>query len=52
MEVFHCEVSEDEELPEWNGPCVDEKKPKILDHCRRVIAAWAMGAGVNHHNYH
>ncbi|XP_076359948.1 tyramine beta hydroxylase [Tachypleus tridentatus] len=44
MEVFHCEVPDDLELPHWNGPCFDKTKPAILETCKRVLAAWAMGA--------
>lgn len=49
MEVFHCEVDVTEELPDYQGPCADENKPPILEHCKRVIAAWAMGAEVIKH---
>jgi dopamine beta-monooxygenase len=51
MELFHCEVSSDTELPDWNGSCFAPQKPKILEYCKRVIAAWAMGAGVSFVNY-
>jgi dopamine beta-monooxygenase len=51
MELFHCEVSSDTELPDWNGLCFSPQKPKILETCKRVIAAWAMGAGVSFVNY-
>ncbi|XP_064458103.1 dopamine beta-hydroxylase-like isoform X2 [Ornithodoros turicata] len=44
MELFHCEVPVGEDLPEWNDNCYHPKKPKILENCKRVIAAWAMGA--------
>ncbi|XP_042895000.1 dopamine beta-hydroxylase [Parasteatoda tepidariorum] len=44
MEVFHCEVDADKKLPDWNGPCSSSKKPQILETCKRVLAAWAMGA--------
>lgn len=47
MEVFHCEVPVEAVLPDWNGPCVDKARPPALDACKRVIAAWAMGAGVS-----
>lgn len=46
MEVFHCEVPTDAELPDWNGPCFSSQKATILENCKRVLAAWAMGAGV------
>ncbi|XP_014250928.1 dopamine beta-hydroxylase [Cimex lectularius] len=43
MELFHCE-SEDVNaiLSQYSGPC--EKKPKELEVCKKVLAAWAMGA--------
>ncbi|XP_023212266.1 dopamine beta-hydroxylase-like [Centruroides sculpturatus] len=44
IEVFHCEVEAEKELPYWNGPCSDSKKPKVLEACKKVLAAWAMGA--------
>ncbi|KAG0423362.1 hypothetical protein HPB47_000878 [Ixodes persulcatus] len=44
MELFHCEVPPDQDLPAWNGPCHSPEKPEILERCKRVIAAWAMGA--------
>ncbi|CAH1797738.1 unnamed protein product [Owenia fusiformis] len=50
MEVFHCEVPPDEEIPHYNEPCPGEgssMKPWMqrIGSCRRVIGAWAMGAG-------
>lgn len=44
MELFHCEAPVDEELPAWNGPCSSPDRPEPLEVCKRVIAAWAMGA--------
>ncbi|XP_050050808.1 dopamine beta-hydroxylase-like [Dermacentor andersoni] len=44
MELFHCEAPVDEILPPWNGPCNSPDRPEPLDRCKRVIAAWAMGA--------
>ncbi|KAH7982557.1 hypothetical protein HPB52_005604 [Rhipicephalus sanguineus] len=44
MELFHCEAPVDEVLPSWNGPCNSPDRPQPLDRCKRVIAAWAMGA--------
>lgn len=49
MEIFHCEVAADEVLPEYSGSCFAKNKPAILENCKRVIAAWAMGAGVSYH---
>lgn len=47
MEVFHCEVDAAKKLPSWNGPCQSPSKPEILEPCKRVLAAWAMGALVS-----
>lgn len=47
MELFHCEVNPDVSLPDWNGPCFSPGKPQILENCKKVLAAWAMGAGVS-----
>lgn len=46
MELFHCEVNTTEvpELPPWNGHCDDPAMPAPLKACKRVVAAWAMGA--------
>jgi len=46
MELFHCEVGATVALPPWDGPCADPQLPEPLKACKRVIAAWAMGAGV------
>ena len=50
MEVFHCvpEVSDgkgDAEFPIWSGPCGSESAPEKLSQCKKVLAAWAIGAG-------
>ncbi|XP_040180093.1 dopamine beta-hydroxylase isoform X1 [Rana temporaria] len=43
IEVFQC--SEDyETIPHYSGPCDSKMKPEKLNHCRHVLAAWAMGA--------
>jgi dopamine beta-monooxygenase len=44
MELFHCEVGVSVDLPPYEGPCLSSSRPKELDPCKRVIAAWAMGA--------
>lgn len=44
MEIFHCEGQSDAELPNYSGECVDSKKPRGLETCSKVLAAWAMGA--------
>lgn len=46
MELFHCEVEKETIVPSYMGPCDSEAKPRLLDSCKRVIAAWAMGATV------
>ena len=59
MEVFHCipslnddlkagdEFSEDdlEDFPMWAGPCGSDDAPTKLGQCKKVLAAWAIGAG-------
>ncbi|XP_046985785.1 dopamine beta-hydroxylase [Schistocerca americana] len=44
MEVFHCEAPPEEQIPEYQGSCTDEKRPKSTAVCKKVLAAWAMGA--------
>ncbi|XP_008068990.1 dopamine beta-hydroxylase [Carlito syrichta] len=43
MEVFQCAL-EFETVPHFNGPCDSKMKPERLNHCRHVLAAWALGA--------
>ena len=59
MEVFHCipslnydlketdQFTEDalEEFPIWAGPCGSDDAPAKLGQCKKVLAAWAIGAG-------
>nr|CAH0102169.1 unnamed protein product [Daphnia galeata] len=45
MEVFHCEAPPDETIPEYRGPCTDPSRPDSTRVCKRVLAAWAYGAG-------
>nr|CAG4650823.1 EOG090X0318 [Simocephalus serrulatus] len=45
MEVFHCEAPVDENIPEYRGPCTDPSRPNATHVCKRVLAAWAYGAG-------
>lgn len=45
MEVFHCESDAEEEMPSYVGPCFAEYRPDKTKVCKRVVAAWAMGAG-------
>ncbi|KAL7645712.1 UNVERIFIED_CONTAM: hypothetical protein RMT77_002589 [Armadillidium vulgare] len=44
MEVFHCEHPHNFEVPLYQGPCHTDSRPKEIDACKRVLAAWAMGA--------
>jgi dopamine beta-monooxygenase len=44
MELFHCDVDPNTEIPAFNAPCTSEQKPMGLTPCRRVIGAWALGA--------
>ena len=34
-----------EEFPLWSGPCGSEDAPSKLNQCKKVLAAWAIGAG-------
>ena len=52
MEVFHCDSTSSssknsvlEEFPIWEGPCGSDDAPEKLSQCKRVLAAWAIGAG-------
>lgn len=45
MELFHCFFSPRDDMKNYDGPCKSEEKPAGLTQCRKVIAAWAMGAG-------
>ncbi|TRY63859.1 hypothetical protein TCAL_11840 [Tigriopus californicus] len=45
MEVFHCDAPPDEEFPLWQGPCGADDAPPQLQKCKKVLAAWAIGAG-------
>lgn len=47
MELFHCDVPPGQEIPYYNAPCNSEMKPLGLEQCRKVLAAWAMGAKVS-----
>ncbi|XP_037080255.1 dopamine beta-hydroxylase-like [Pollicipes pollicipes] len=44
MEVFHCEAPVSETIPSYQGPCHAPDRPPAIDKCKRVLAAWAMGA--------
>ncbi|KAK7896245.1 hypothetical protein WMY93_021570 [Mugilogobius chulae] len=43
IEVFEC-APEVHEVPDYSGSCEDKMKPRKLNSCRHVLAAWAMGA--------
>lgn len=44
MEVFHCEAPVNEKIPTYQGSCFAPQRPKKTELCKRVLAAWAMGA--------
>ncbi|XP_054271287.1 dopamine beta-hydroxylase [Macrosteles quadrilineatus] len=44
MELFHCEAKADVEMPDYRGPCDGSDRPPETQVCKKVIAAWAMGA--------
>lgn len=46
MEIFQC-TTESVNIPHYNGQCDSKMKPEQLNYCRRVLAAWAMGAQVS-----
>ena len=47
MEVFHCvpQQGENADFPIWSGPCGSDEAPQKLIQCKKVLAAWAIGAG-------
>ncbi|MEQ2218281.1 hypothetical protein XENOCAPTIV_000895 [Xenoophorus captivus] len=45
IEVFEC-ATDLRDVPQYSGSCDDKMKPKKLNFCRHVLAAWAMGAEV------
>ena len=57
MEIFHCDSNGDgnvaeerdelglETFPLWAGPCGSNDAPEKLSKCKKVLAAWAIGAG-------
>lgn len=44
IEVFHCEAPHTQVMPEYQGPCFSPERPEVTKVCKRVLAAWAMGA--------
>uniref|UniRef100_H2M353 Dopamine beta-hydroxylase n=1 Tax=Oryzias latipes TaxID=8090 RepID=H2M353_ORYLA len=43
IEVFECSPDM-MDVPQYSGSCDDNMKPRKLNYCRHVLAAWAMGA--------
>lgn len=44
MELFHCEAAAEDEIPLYRGPCDAADRPPATQVCKKVLAAWAMGA--------
>ncbi|XP_011493800.1 PREDICTED: tyramine beta-hydroxylase [Ceratosolen solmsi marchali] len=44
MEIFHCIGPANLEIPMYNGPCDASTRPERTQVCKKVLAAWAMGA--------
>ncbi|EFN73526.1 Tyramine beta-hydroxylase [Camponotus floridanus] len=44
MEIFHCAGPVNEEMPSYDGPCDGIDRPAKTQICKKVMAAWAMGA--------
>ncbi|XP_008559438.1 dopamine beta-hydroxylase isoform X2 [Microplitis demolitor] len=44
MEVFHCAGAPNSIIPFYNGPCDAKDRPQATQVCKKVLAAWAMGA--------
>lgn len=44
MELFHCETQVGEEIPLYRGSCSAPDRPQATQVCKKVLAAWAMGA--------
>ncbi|KAF5288049.1 hypothetical protein FQR65_LT12099 [Abscondita terminalis] len=44
MEVFHCVAPPEEVIPLYRGSCFASDRPEATQVCKRVVAAWAMGA--------
>uniref|UniRef100_A0A9J7XYZ0 Dopamine beta-hydroxylase n=1 Tax=Cyprinus carpio carpio TaxID=630221 RepID=A0A9J7XYZ0_CYPCA len=43
IEVFECSPQMDT-VPQYSGSCDSKMKPRKLNYCRHVLAAWALGA--------
>ncbi|XP_011307313.1 tyramine beta-hydroxylase [Fopius arisanus] len=44
MEIFHCAGPRDAPVPAYSGPCDAPDRPEGTQICKKVLAAWAMGA--------
>lgn len=44
MELFHCETDAGEDIPLYRGACDAQDRPTATQVCKKVLAAWAMGA--------
>ncbi|XP_024941775.1 tyramine beta-hydroxylase isoform X2 [Cephus cinctus] len=44
MEIFHCAGLANIQVPHYNGPCDAADRPEGTQICKKVLAAWAMGA--------
>ncbi|KAK6620702.1 hypothetical protein RUM43_010997 [Polyplax serrata] len=44
MEVFQCVTGVNDTIPKYVGSCFADDRPDKTKVCKRVIAAWAMGA--------
>ncbi|CAF0771887.1 unnamed protein product, partial [Didymodactylos carnosus] len=43
MELYHCNVPTNHEIPKYNKWWTTERKPMDLMKCHRVIGAWTFG---------
>ena len=43
--IYHCPSQGHGDFPIWAGRCDDEEAPEALGQCKKVLAAWAIGAG-------
>ncbi|XP_044728574.1 tyramine beta-hydroxylase [Chrysoperla carnea] len=44
MEVFRCIAPSTQVISDYEGSCFSDKRPKDTQVCKKVLAAWAMGA--------
>uniref|UniRef100_T1IHN5 DOMON domain-containing protein n=1 Tax=Strigamia maritima TaxID=126957 RepID=T1IHN5_STRMM len=44
IELFHCEIPVTQHLNDYKAACTAEYKPPHYEACKKVLAAWAMGA--------